>query len=282
MSAPVAALLQMLASADPEERAAALQIARAEKINLIQALQDADLDLFGFATPESLAGIASVCAFGKPVGRTITALSPLFPFKDRIESLSIHTSALADLSALPEFPNLRSLHLFGNQVLDAQLVHIARCPKLETLHLAEDNIFLLAGLNGAPKLQHLTIAATARHYRTEFGRTEDASLASLHDLPMLHTLWLPFLPISDLSFLAAFPQIKELNLSNTTVSNLRPLSALPNLQTLFCDNTYVSDLTPLLELDALTRLHIRGFYMPSKRSELQSLRALRPELDIID
>lgn len=58
-------------------------------------------------------------------------------------------------------------------------------------------------------------------------------------------LSLPYLMIRDLSPLAAFPQIRELDLTGNRITDLAPLAALPNLTTVRASGNAIADFTVL-------------------------------------
>ena len=104
-----------------------------------------------------------------------------------------------------------------------------------------------------------------------------SDVSSLAALPQLTLLYLDGTAFSDVSALAAFPQLTFLYLRGTAVSDVSPLSALPQLTWLFLSGTAVSDVSPLAALTQLTWLDLRGTAV----SDVSALAALT-QLTLLD
>ncbi|MCA9088355.1 MAG: hypothetical protein KDA90_06930 [Planctomycetaceae bacterium] len=117
-----------------------------------------------------------------------------------------YTSVGAGVSIVEQFPELRKLLLILTKVGPGQLRHIIKLDKLKDLWLpdcfSEEDLLSVARLK---RLETLCIG----------GRTGTRGLVALHSLPVLETLYIPRLMMTDDAFesLAGFPNLDIIYLS---------------------------------------------------------------------
>jgi hypothetical protein len=157
-----------------------------------------------------------------------------------LEELDLRGAELtdADLLHLAMFPNLARLSLRGTAVSDAGMAALTRLPltwlDLRGTAVSGDAFPLLP----VTRLEALHLTDT---------KVSEADLARLPSLPLLKTLKLNFLALSDLSIetLAAQPNLRHVELDGTQLSDdglRRLLELLPSVTRVEARNTHVSGL----------------------------------------
>jgi len=156
----------------------------------------------------------------------------------------------ADLVHVKDFPQLMRLHLAEMPITDAGLAHLEGLTKLEELDLNATEITDagLAHLKGMRNLVSLNLNYTA---------VTDAGLAHLEDLTSLESLELADAPITDagLAHLENLTRLRELDLSRVVVSDagMPSLAPLTRLELLDLEGTRITD-AGLAHLEGLTEL----------------------------
>ena len=154
---------------------------------------------------------------------------------------------IRDLTGFPTFPNLRTLHLNGNQIRDlTPLTNLQNPLIMESLSVSNNqitDIMPLARFTGLTQL-HLT-------------NNQIRDLTPLKDLINLEwRLYLDRNQITDISPLANLTKLIRLHIHRNQITDLSPLATLTNLTTLnICYNPY-TDISPLENLTNLTYLSI--------------------------
>ena len=137
-----------------------------------------------------------------------------------LEKLNAENAIGSDIRHFSALSELTELKITGSSVSSADLVSIAKLPKLKSLTLSDCDLSSVAALTNAPVLEYL-----------------DVSNNAIRDLQ----------PISSLSTL------KELNLSHNALNSLSPLSGLSALEKL--DVSY----NTLTSLDGISGLSLLGW-----------------------
>ncbi len=176
-----------------------------------------------------------------------------------------------DYSFLDSMPELRYLELENCVLSNADLEHIGRCAKLETLILADCGIANVTSLGSLPSIRVLDLS------NNSIGSIDVlANLSTLDALYLGHNALTGFpvlrglksLRILDLSYnsliyvggVSACTALERLNISQNKISSVTPLSALTELIWL---NASYNDLTDTSVLAPCTKLE--GFLITNNR-----------------
>lgn len=76
----------------------------------------------------------------------------------KLAELILYDCGLTTLAELPQFPELRSLSLIGNNIKDKEIIHLTKYPRLSKLVLTDNEIESLevfAALGRLRSLEHL-------------------------------------------------------------------------------------------------------------------------------
>ncbi len=224
-------------------------------------------------------------------GNEIEKLAPLSSLKS-LEILDLSSNLIADIGPLGSLTSLRELNLDDNEITDAnytvfdQLVDLSR---LEKLSIARNDISDTSGIEFLTGLEELNLIDNSIR-----------SVSGLVELPALHTLDLggnllvsfPEFPddnqlkvvylednyLSDINFITALKDLREINLSDNRIRGIVPLGQvvdsliwyadlsingiteldgiekLPNLRILSISNNFITSLDPLAKLPELRTL----------------------------
>jgi len=183
-------------------------------------------------------------------GRDIRDLNPLLYFP-QLESLNLAQNQIVDVAPLANLPNLTELYLLDNNVTD--ISPLSPLSQLQTLNLDSNQIQDLAAVSD---LRSLTFLAASDN--------QIKSLDPLSNLSNLTDLVLANNQITDLEAIAALTQLTYLNLGNNRLSDLGTLSAFTNLEELDISGNNFTDLNPLASLDQLQQLDLRDNPWPQK------------------
>ncbi len=163
----------------------------------------------------------------------------------RLESLSINSVALTNLSSISSLTSLQSLECSNTQVND--LTPLANLTSLQSLDCSDTTVNDLTPLANLTSLQSLNSSET--HVN---------DLKPLANLTSLHSLRCSGIPVNDLTPLANLTSLQSLYCGYTHVNDLTPLANLTSLKSLDCSSTQVIDLTRLASLASLQSLHCRS------------------------
>jgi len=224
-------------------------------------------------------------------GNEIENLAPLNSLKS-LEILDLSSNLIADIGPLGSLTSLRELNLDDNEITDGndtvfdQLVDLSR---LEKLSVARNDISDTSGIESLTGLEELNLTDNSIR-----------SVSGLVELPELHTLDLggnllvsfPVFPddnqlkvvylednyLSDINFITALKDLREINLSDNRIRSIVPLDQvadsliwyadlsingiteldgiekLPNLRILSISNNFITSLDPLAKLPELRTL----------------------------
>lgn len=162
---------------------------------------------------------------------------------------------------------LNTLHVSSG--ITAELVHLAKLTRLETLTLTDSAVSadVLAAIGTLKTLKHLTInncgistVATLEGLTAletlDLQENSVRNLASLSSMTSLQKLNLANNAVTDLSALSAMKNLTELNVSFNSLTSLDPVSGLSGLQVLLAAQNRIADCSKLSNLTALTNLDL--------------------------
>ena len=195
----------------------------------------------------------------------ISDISPLAELK-KLDYLHLDNNNISDISPLAELKNLRQLLLYDNNISD--ISPLAKLKKLERLFLSYNNISDILPLAGLTQLEELGLHGN-----------NISDISPLAGLKKLKISWdilvyaknlselLPFAGrlerlnfssrnISNISLLAEFKKLVELDLQNNNISDISPLAELTQLTSLNLQNNKVSDISPIVQLNLTHRLNL--------------------------
>jgi len=177
---------------------------------------------------------------------------------EEIPDLETILSVYADrrhLSLLKRFPNLVAVNLFGSDLCDTDLVHLASLTNLRKLDLWETQITDagLKHLAGLRDLRWLNLSST---------EITDSGFAQLAGLTKLRYLWLAGTGITNksLTYISSFVNLRDLNLGGTRITNrgVKQRCGLTNLRKLGLNATWITDgaLRQIAQLHNLRQLSL--------------------------
>lgn len=188
----------------------------------------------------------------------VTDLSPLKHLKN-MQNLLVAGTPLSNTSVLPALKKLEYLNIEKTKV--KSLNDIKRIPNLKKLYCAETaiseneiNQFIMDNPNCLVvyKSKELSswwspLPAIWKNKFNEYIRLgNNPSQEQLHQLVNIKSLNLRGnATINDLSPIAAFTYLKEIDCSGTGISSLEPLKNMTYLEELNCSETKVNDISPL-------------------------------------
>ncbi|MYF69738.1 MAG: hypothetical protein F4181_07070, partial [Proteobacteria bacterium] len=177
----------------------------------------------------------------------ISDVSPLVGMPS-LRSVVLGGNAIADISPLAGMNQLGWLELHLNYLDDASLEWLGGLTGLHRLNLSNQQgaITDIAPLADLRRLEHLELSDNPRLY----------DIGTISHFPELRTLYLNYMPVSDISALAGLTRLSRLHLSGTRVKNLDELTGLPELSVLFFWQNSVSDMAMFSKLRSLSVLHI--------------------------
>ncbi len=164
-----------------------------------------------------------------------------------------HVTSLDPVSTLSE---LRILSVAANQVTDVS--PLTPLTGLTQLLLGENTISDLGPLTGMTELEVLRINNTgATEYTPLYGMSgldwfdgswnPVSNISFIAHFPDITQLWLSGCGISDLIPLTGRTSIRNLYLGYNQIATVSPLSGLTNLEVLNLDNNQITDLQPLVD-----------------------------------
>jgi len=224
-------------------------------------------------------------------GNEINNLAPLSNLRS-LEILDLSSNLIEDVGPLGVLTSLRELNLDDNEITDGndtifdQLVDLSRLEKLsiarnditdtsgieflkglEELNLIDNSIRSVSGLIDLPALQTLDLGGNLLIAFPEFPENNQLKVVYLEDNYL-----------SDINFITALKDLREINLSDNRISSIVPLDQvvdsliwyadfsingiteldgiekLPNLRILSISNNFISSLDPLAHLTELRTL----------------------------
>lgn len=102
-----------------------------------------------------------------------------------------------------------------------------------------------------------------------------SDISPIKRFPDLKGLWLMSTEVEDLSALSHMNQLDSLLLDGSPVKDLTPIAALPNLESLSVRGTKVKDISPLVNLHSLKLLIVSDLNLSER--QLDEIRAAHPE-----
>ncbi len=154
----------------------------------------------------------------------------------------------AQLDVIPKelalFPNLKSLSLNNNQIVD--LSPLTFLTSLQELYLNDNCIDDIAPLTSLTQLKTLALKGNLIK-----------DLAPLTHLTQLTDLNLIYNCIDDIAPLASLALLRTLSLAYNSINNLAQLALLTNLTILDLSNNRIEDIVPLASLNPLETLDLR-------------------------
>lgn len=206
-----------------------------------------------------------------------------------LESLTLSSKSITDITPLAQVVNLRSLSLLDTRVEDFEPLKCLRALRaldlaetpvsglefLQNIHTLEElyltdlkapNLAPLAGLNALVKLEIFgsslediaALRGLAALNKVHLHGSPVKDISPLAELPALQTLYLDYTHVEDFNPLRRLSSIITLDLMGTQISDLEPLMALSQLTTLDLNDTQVGDLEPLRRLTGLKELYLDG------------------------
>lgn len=208
--------------------------------------------------PEYLA-LEELCSRNGKALATMPNSSLSIDSDGHISDLNLY-SGFSDISPLAWLPNLTSLDLSYNPVLD--FLPLAGLRKLEVLQLHGTGIGDLSPLKSLLQLREL-----------QLGAWKSCSLTPLEGLTNLTRLDLsnPLGPVRDLTPLAGLKNLLHLDLEGAGVTDISALSGLKNLCSIYLYENTIADLRPLLALTNLQHIKISFDSSSSDHREVREI-----------
>ncbi len=211
-------------------------------------LSATNLDLTSLQGLECWPGLTSLNVAGNLVdGEALGVMRHL----TELTHLVLDCNPVDDLSALAEHPSLRELS-FASTGADCPtpappLDPLGEALWLEWLDLSSQGYDDLAALGPLVGLRSLGLAQNP---------IDEADLAALGPRPLLAGLYLAGTELSELSGVADFAQLRELDVSGNAVGQLGPLAATVKLEVLSASGCGLAQLEGLAPLVRLRRLDV--------------------------
>ena len=142
-----------------------------------------------------------------------------------LKSLSFGGLTLANLSAISELTELRSLSLFSGKTELSNINFVAPLTKLETLRVGST---FGGSRPGAKGLSDISVLANLTELsKLDLTENNVSNISSLANLTKLSELNLSYSNVSDISALANLTELRELDLTENNISDISVLLALP-------------------------------------------------------
>ena len=176
----------------------------------------------------------------------------------KLQVLRLHYNEISDVSVLRGLADLRDLFLSGNPIAD--ISPLADFGSLTRLALERAQVSDVTPLADLGSLNYLNLARNAIADVTPLGH-------SLFARDGRGTLILADNAFTDISDLADFANVTNLDLSGNGISEIAPLAGLVRLTSLSLADNEISEIAPLAGLVRLTSLNLAG-------NEISDLRPL--------
>ncbi|WP_144212919.1 leucine-rich repeat domain-containing protein [Shewanella donghaensis] len=187
----------------------------------------------------------------RSVGNPLTDISGLSN-NTVLNQIQIEESLLTELPAIENLPELNSINLSNNELLNS-VGQLENLPELERIHIHTSNIDTFLDLSGLEALKSLAITSSKIHEISDL--SGHASLANLvlsnnliesieaGNLPTALTyLSLSNNKLTTLPVLSGFDSLSSLNLDNNEISTITLGSHLPELYSLDLENNGITSL----------------------------------------
>ncbi|MEM7270715.1 MAG: leucine-rich repeat domain-containing protein, partial [Pseudomonadota bacterium] len=170
--------------------------------------------------------------------KALETLPPQIANLDKLETLDLSNTQVADIAPLAGLSALQELYLNRTQVAD--IAPLAGLSALQELDLTSTQVADIAPLAGLSALQTLRL-----------DNTQNADIGPLAGLSALQTLALRSTQVADIAPLASLSALRQLFIPFTKVAEIGPLAGLTNLENLHLNRIPVSDIAPLADLSSL-------------------------------
>jgi len=190
----------------------------------------------------------------------LETIQPIVGLKN-LKKLNLRSTKIEDISPIEELEKLAEIDLTGLKLQSFD--PLLKCKKLKKLTLWGTNIQDVKTISKIKTLEYLHIGHTgiknfkplsALPLKSLYAANCNISdLSVLPDLPYLQELGLWENPISDLTPISKWPNLKLLNLNQIeTVVDIKPLADLKKMQILYMQGTKIKDISPLKNLTDMT------------------------------
>lgn len=192
--------------------------------------------------------------------RALTRLPDQIATLDRLKTLRLNNTQVADIAPLAGLTGLTVLSLNNTQVAD--ITPLAGLTALISLGLHNTQVADIAPLAGLTRLKNLglsytqvsditPVAGLTKLTTLNLSNTQVADITALAGLNGLTDLWLSKTHVVDITVLAGLAWLTDLDLSNTQVEVISPLAGNFDLASLMLNGAEARDLRPLRTLRRL-------------------------------
>jgi len=193
--------------------------------------------------------------------RTAKAINEFWAMCTDPGSFEIEPGDIVSLQDFSRMPNLQLLYLYDQKITD--LNGLSELRNLQTIDLhGNKNLVKLSGLpnqvpldklvlDGCSALSDLTPIAQSAIQQLSIMATGVVDLEPLRGNASIHSIWIGWNPIEDLTPLQSLPNLDYVNIMGTAVTSLEPLRGNTSIQNIDIRSTQIEDLTPLLSLPNL-------------------------------
>ena len=178
-----------------------------------------------------------------------------------------------DIDTNPKAEQLQAIANIEELTVDPRIVitnlePLTKLLFLKKLIINDNHITDLSPLSDSHQLRELNIDGNAI-----------SDLSVLNNHKSLEVLSIENTKVVDINVLENMKDLRILNISNTNIKNIKMLSTCTSLEELYIANTNVKTLSPVSKIETLR--YIKAFNTKIKTKEINSLRAKRPDINIV-
>jgi Leucine-rich repeat (LRR) protein len=208
---------------------------------------------------------------------------------EKLESLELYATEVADLSSVAQLSSLKSLDLGHTKVVDVSM--LAKLVNLESLDLSYTDVADVSALAQLKNLKSLDllrtkvvdVSALAQLTNLDslnLSRTSVIDVSALAQLTNLKSLYLSGSKLLEVGTLREFKYLASLDLGKTNVLAVSALAQLTNLESLNLTDTKVENILALENLTNLKELDLSGtkvsdFAVLGLTNKLSNLKVIR-------
>ena len=160
-----------------------------------------------------------------------------------LTSLLLYLNPIVDISPLADLTKLEGVHLWGCQIVD--LSSLRNLKNLRGLFLGHNNISDISPLAALTNLAYLHLQSN-----------QIVDLRPLANLINLRELWIQDNSVEDIVILANLTQLTVLRLDKNQIRDIGSLANLLLLEELRLNRNAITDISPLIELKNLKKLYL--------------------------
>lgn len=181
--------------------------------------------------------------------------------------------SIVDIDTNPKAEQLQAVANIEDLTVDSRIIisnlePLTKLLFLKKLIINDNHITDLSPLSDLQQLRELNIDGNAI-----------SDLSVLNNLKSLEVLSIENTKVVDINPLENMKDLRILNISNTNIKNIKMLATCTSLEELNIANTNVKTLSPVSKIETLR--YIKAFNTKIKTKEINSLRAKRPDINIV-